>query len=285
MGARRARVARDAGWTVGAYDQAGRTQPYVARDFATEEEAWAWHPDAVFICTPVSQHARLLWRSVPRPTLVEKPLALCAADVSLAGHAGAPADMEAWLSQTDYDRVVVGNNWRFHPLVRELRRLRADHPATTHGPVLHSVFWCYDDMRTWPGHDYADILLEAGAHEVDLVRHLCGPQDLVSTTRPTPSSWRLRLRHAGGESIVVLDGASAPLRGCRIDCGSYLGGYDVHIDDPRDMQALDESYRLETEHFLACASGQAQPDTGTPATLADGLGVLRILDAARAMAQ
>lgn len=294
MGRRRAEVALGLGCDVAIHDPAHeplkivqsllpfttynadlvRQQGVVA--FINEQDAWAWAPDAVVIATPIATHVALLAEAGARsvPVFIEKPLALSVADAPEVGIA------------SDFDGVVtqVGYNWRFHPFVcafkqkmRELGRARA------------ASIWVAADMRTWPGTNYADALLEC-SHEIDLALDLFGPAELgpvMPVKRDAMrDAWRLELHHETGcRTIVTIAGlAPKPMRGLRALFDEYEGGYDVPPDDPRTAEALDISYARELRYFLDVVAGNTPPDyegSPRPAVLADGLAVLRVIDRAR----
>lgn len=284
MGQRHIRNARALGHDVVVYDQRVPDPALVDSDVGVALDAdavWKWHPDAVVVAAPARAHAALLWRALPRPTLVEKPLALSVEDFSLRRPSdGGLVDMDGWLRETDHGVAQVGCNWRFHPLVCEMRRQLIDRAAI---PV-EAVLWVLADHR---GRDYEDALLECGAHEIDLALYLFGPATVTAAHR-RGRAWRVELRHENGCStrIVMDDASENPSRGLRVrwhgaDGGNWDGGYNA----PHDARAsvdVETSYARELRTFLDVASGVAPPDYGADAaTLADGLAVLRVVDAAR----
>ena len=245
--------------------------------FAREEDAWAWKPDVAVVATPTATHGPILQayadaeRSIP--IFVEKPLALSVDDAPDNGFA----------SMFDGVTAQVGYSWRFHPLVCAFRQKMRELGT----PRAVSI-WVASDMRTWPGANYADALLEC-SHEIDTALDLFGPAELAPYAPGRDvlrDAWRLELRHESGcRTIVTIAGRAArPARGLRALFDEYEGGYDVPIDDPRSAEALEISYARELRYFLDVVAGRTPPDyegSPRPATLADGLAVLRLIDRAR----
>lgn len=267
--------------------------------FAREDVAWAWGPDAVVIATPAATHSELCWRAIKLglPIMVEKPLALSGEDwwkpynlqkgsfeEMTTGRAGFMKSDHVGLNTGDGSALVhVAFNWRFHPLVCAFRQ-----KAATLGPARVATIWIATDMRTWPGASYADALLEC-SHELDLALDLFGPAELgpyAPERDALRDAWRLELHHASGcRTIVTIVGLAArPARGLRAMFDEYEGGYDVPPGDPRSAEALDISYARELRYFLDEAAGRTPPDyegSPRPASLRDGLEVLRLVDRAR----
>lgn len=288
MGRRHAANAAASGHDVAVYDPALSAVPAAddVKGFRcrTEQDAWDWGPSAIVVASPASTHVRWLWEASSRAdaVFVEKPLGLSIADLSRDGVSFA----EAYAMAGHQVRIQVGCNWRFHPLVCEFRRRLTE----AHGMARQAIFWIQADDRTWPGQGYADTLLEMGAHEIDLALWFFGPATLASAERLRDgTAWRIALRHAAGStSTVVLDGRAAkPSRGLRVQWDGWDGGYDVPAADPRTPEALAVSYARELRYFLDTAAGLVPPDyegSPRPATLADGMAVLRIIDEVRRMA-
>ena len=303
MGRRHATLALELGCDVAVYDPAHNSEqlvlellPYttynadLARQqqvvaFSREDDAWAWEPDAVVIATPAYMHSENLHEAAVRlgvPIFIEKPLAL-----SVNDYRGEGACWVAGDAGFTMPHVQVGYNWRFHPIVCGFRQR-----AVELGPARVASIWVASDMRTWPGKNYADALLEC-SHELDLALDLFGPVELGSPVTPVKrdimrDAWRLELHHATGcRTFVTIAGLAArPLRGLRALFGEYEGGYDVPPDDPRSVEALDISYVRELRYFLDVVAGRTPPDydgSPRPASLQDGLNVLELVDRARAL--
>jgi predicted dehydrogenase len=241
--------------------------------FKTESDAWAWQPEAVVIAAPASEHGHLLFDCAVRkvPVLVEKPLARAAHEI------GEPADYAI--------PIHIGCNWRFHPLVCELRKRME---VTADAVPLGALFWVLSDAkRKHPERQYEDALLECGAHEIDLALYLLGPAVLHHAEKEG-TIWRVDLRHENGcaTTIAMDDSSEQRARGLRISWSSWEGGYSVPYDDPRSDDATEASYARELYYFLECAAGKTPPDYGAmPAMLSDGLDVLKICDAARTLSR
>lgn len=257
MGRRHAVGARELGHDVVVFDAADAARRRAQADGFSCSESWPFGADAMIIATPASDHVGRVGAAAPDvPILVEKPLAMRSTDVL------APRQ-----------QTYVAYNWRFHPAVDVVRSVAE--------PLVGLELFVTTDMRNWPGSHYADALLEC-SHEVDLALALAGPAYLVDAAH-VGGSWILDLRHGRGcETRILIDGcAASEKRGLRFQTASYDGGYDVPPTDSRSVAALAESYQLELAEFLDAAAGRRRTAPRL-ATLADGLAVLRILDAARA---
>ncbi|MEM8852296.1 MAG: Gfo/Idh/MocA family oxidoreductase [Pseudomonadota bacterium] len=139
-------------------------------------------PDGVIIASPTPLHtAQGLW-CIDRgcPVLIEKPLAVTAADgeriVSAASAAGVP--------------VLVGHHRRHNPLIAKARAVIAEGLL---GDIraVHAQCWFYKpdayfDAAPWRKQVGAGPISVNLVHDVDLLRHLCGEITHVQA-QSTPS--------------------------------------------------------------------------------------------------
>jgi predicted dehydrogenase len=255
IGSRHARNAEALGHTVAVVDPDPSRAKFRPRDF---DPSW---PDAVMICTPASTHedvaSFLLNRGYVGPLFCEKP-------VALSSHAPI---FSAW----PHPVTMVGYNWRFHPDVRLLLEL-----ANRRG-MLH--FDCRTDMRTWPGSGYGDPLLEC-SHEIDLACAAKGDPVYITggTLDGDQGAW-VQMQHPRGDSVVDVRwlAGQASRRVVLLQKGIMVV---ADLNATRGTEALDESYRLELEHFLAAV--QANQPTACP--FSQGLRVVEICEQVRRLA-
>lgn len=235
------------------------------------------HAHVVVIASPARFHAAHLARALAnrQHAFIEKPLAISVGDATDGCLAWATAGLT----------TQVGYNWRFSPVLQSIK---------AHPPIWEqATFWIHCDMADWPGHDYADALLEC-SHEIDLALWLLGPATLIrATVNMMRTSWDLDLAHTSGAcSRVIIDVASHTyergftLRGPQ-RLITYAWDRDQHVarvGDGRGVivepSSVLDTYRDELAHFLVCAA------KGDPSACAlpDGLAVLAICDAARRFA-
>lgn len=286
MGARHSRNAQDLGHEVTIHDP--------LRGFGVDNEAAELETmrkaHAIIIATPATTHARLLWNALwlgARPVLIEKPLAVNAAQ----------AQALAATFKLQSERVMVGYNLRFHPHVGAMYLAQREGAI---GAVVGASFHVLCDGTTWPGASYADALLEC-SHEIDLALHLLGPAHVADAMQSHDGrEWRLVLQHdAGPMSNVHMSTAARDYSRGAVIVGAR-GELVWTWNAPESWSALsvcgererltvdaDLTYRVELAAFLGRA---ALPDATAGsmfvgvADMDAGLRVLRLCDAARAMA-
>lgn len=266
---------------------------------ATSPEAALGEADAAIIASPSSDHTSQTRLALEHDchVLVEKPLALTAADI--------PPLMEL----ADDRGLVLGvaMNLRFHPGVIAVR------DAVTSGAIgrpLVARAWFGSWLPGWrPGTDYrrsysarrdlgGGVLLDA-IHEIDYLTWILGPVATVSATVTTVSDLEIDAEDVAQMQCEFASGAQAVLsldyldrsydRGCRI-VGSERtvtwswsagrvslttdGADDVVTGVPADASA---TYRAEIASFLESVGA-----TGAPATSpTEALHALEIVAAAR----
>jgi predicted dehydrogenase len=298
IGRRHAGLLLERGLEVTAFDPAGTVLDGV-RSAAGEAEALAG-ADIAIVASPSSEHARhaRLALEAGVPVLVEKPLALDAADAraleALADRLGVP--------------LGVGMNLRFHPGVRGVGELL---PRV--GRVWRAAAWCGSWLPGWrPGTDYrrsysarselgGGVLLDA-IHEIDYLCALLGPVATVSAELPRVSDLEIDVEDVALLRLGMRSGARATItldyldrayhRGCRIvgedgtvawewDTGEVLlldgDGTGERIAAPPDAAP---TYAAEQDAFLEAIAGGGP----VPVSAAAGRHALEVVDAARSSA-
>jgi predicted dehydrogenase len=256
------------------------------------DAALAARPDAVFVCTPSSDHMAIARRAAAAGChlFIEKPIS----------HTldGVPELREAVAAKQLV--VLVGCQWRYHPAVRWLREVlqagilgslvRAEIDYAEYLPDWHP----YEDYRT----SYAARAdLGGGAvltqiHDYDLAWWLFGASRTVSATGGHMSSLEIDVedtvdaRLEGGPVPVIVRQSIAsrpPRRMLSVD--GERGAITIDLlggrisSDPRLIAAgafagfeRNEMFLEEARHFCACVSGLEAPAV----PLDDGIAVLRL---------
>ena len=122
----------------------------------------------VFICSSIDSHfenVELATKENARAVYIEKPI------VGSFEQAGQLVYMASGTP------VVVGYNWRFHPMFKDAQRIVET--KNKRNIVANTVVSC--DMSTWPG-KYGDPVLEC-SHELDMMRSLFGNGKVVYSKR------------------------------------------------------------------------------------------------------
>lgn len=285
---------------------AAQEVPGVERCVGTMAEALAFRPQAAVIANPASHHlevARVLAENGVH-LLIEKPISDSAAGV---------ADLLA-IGRARGLTVMTAYNLRFMPSLRRFRELLHDDVV---GKILSVRVEAGQYLPTWrPGSDYrtgvsarrdlgGGVLLEL-SHEVDYLRWIFGEIAWVKATCVRRSSLEidvedtafLTLAFAGGQGTeqlvasVVLDfvrhdttrqctvvGERGTLRWNAVagTVEQFAAGGKAWTELFRHVAQRDETYLVEWDHFLRCLADGTPPPIGA----ADGLAVLRVVDAAR----
>jgi predicted dehydrogenase len=260
--------------------------------FTDLDEAIAARPDAVFVCTPSSQHLEIAQRAADAGChlFIEKPVSHTLDGLGRLRETVAEKRLAA----------LVGCQWRYHPAVRWLRGVvqagtlgRIEHVEIEYGEYLPD-WHPYEDYRTSYAAraDLGGGVVLTQIHDYDLAWWLFGPIT--------------RVRAAGGRSSdleidvedtveAALDGGAAPvtvrqslatrpprrtlavtgdrgavtldLLGGRIAASGAIARAPGFADHQRNQMFMDEA-----AHFLACVAG-----TETPAVpLEEGIAVLEV---------
>lgn len=285
MGQRHARNARDLGCEVVVADYDTMKERQIERDGYVLGNPRILSRDTmgVVIATPAKTHSAILRDVGHRPILMEKPLATSAACVD----------------GLNLDRVTVGYQLRFHRGIRQLL-----HDAQQHlGPQQIATFRIHCDKASWPGADYADMLLEA-SHELDLAYFFYGDGH-VAGAAGHGDQWVVLLQHERHRSVLILDGQAKhrTSRSIQIsgqtgsatldyDTGQYGGFWSYQLNSQRQLEIMEDVDPIESLYRAEMARWLGECDTARtiqhasifPASGRSALAVLRWCDAARKMA-
>ena len=235
----------------------------------------AYRPDAVVVATPTSEHVNT---ALPYlgfcPVFMEKPIA----DRSLG-----------ILEKV----VMVGNNLRFHPAVKQCKAWLDDRII---GDVLWASLTCAQHNDR-PAYLRDGVILNWGAHEVDLALHLFGPAQITAASANEDDSIAdiiLVHSYTGIRSTIHLDYVTRPeLRQTRIVGTS--GGIEINLPgrtavairpDGKVIEfheyngSYDDDYKEEMRVFLDRVDGKFLP-TDPGATGLEGIECLELLLAAK----
>ncbi len=144
----------------------------------------ATKPDGVVLATPTPLHVAQGLECIARgcPVLIEKPLATSAAEASVlieaADRAGVP--------------ILVGHHRRHNPLIQKARAV-IDAGDIGQIRAVHANCWFYKpdyyfDQAPWRTRKGAGPISVNLAHDVDLIRYLCG--EVVSVQAQAAASAR-----------------------------------------------------------------------------------------------
>jgi len=237
--------------------------------------------DALVIATPTVEHWSGLFRAVyyERPVLVEKPLGTVSNGVqSLLD-----------IAKTNGVPVMVGTNLRFHPCVQAVK----EHLISLL-PNIRSAQFTIAQYNDRPSYLRDGVLLNWGAHEIDLALHLLGPGKVraaeIRYTEGNDDIARVEIKHDNGiVTSVYLDYITKPQ--VRTFGFGGNGSMTVNLEDfvITDKYGnkefvpgtFDQTYVDELDAFIRFAEGG--PCEG--ATGEDGLAVLRIIEEAREKAR
>ena len=265
----------------------------VSGRFCDLDAALAQRPDAVFVCTPSSQHLDIAQRSAAAGChlFIEKPVAHTMQGLD---------DLKRTVAAKGV-QVLVGCQWRFHPCVRWLRDLLA---AQALGTLTEATFDYAEYLPDWhPYEDYrtsyaarADLgggVVLTQIHDYDLAWWLFGhPSSAVATGG-----------HCSDLEIDVedtvdarLEGGTIPVR-VRQSMATRPPRRTITVSGTRKSVSIDllaaraevtmgdaaepvdfAGYRRnqmfldEAEHFLACVDGKARPAI----PLEEGMAVLQL---------
>jgi predicted dehydrogenase len=260
--------------------------------FENFDEALAARPDAVFVCTPSSQHLEIAQRAAAADChlFIEKPLSHTLHGVETLRETVRSKGLIA----------LVGCQWRYHPCVRWLRDLLQ---AGTLGQLARVEIDYAEYLPDW--HPYEDYRASYAAraelgggvvltqiHDYDLAWWLFGPVRAVSASGGHLSALEIdvedtvRARLEGGAAPVCVcqNFASRPPR--RVIRVAGEGG-SVTVDllagritaDAQSVSApsfaeyqRNEMFIDEVRHFGACLDGREKPSV----PLEDGIAVLRL---------
>ncbi|GAA4661941.1 bi-domain-containing oxidoreductase [Streptomyces chumphonensis] len=255
--------------------------------------------DAVFVVTRHSSHAELTRKALlaGKAVFVEKPLALAEEEL---------AHVLAAVEESGNDRLQVGFNRRFAPLLREA----AQRFGTPTGPA--SLRYLVNAGRLEHGSWYLRQDTEGsrfageGGHFIDTASHLLGadPVSVYAVTTPGTEDLQVVLRYPGGSTATLSYVTTGPSAFPKETLDLVADGRALRLDDfvrasvygrkrwvsSRLPKARDKGQRAELDAFLrAVRTGGPMPvpleslvattaatlavptalATGTPVTLAE----------------
>ena len=232
---------------------------------AAEEVLTDPEVDAVFVVTRHHSHAAFVCRALEagKAVFVEKPLALTEEQV---------AQILATVEETGNDRLMVGFNRRFAPLVDRLRAGLGEGPRQLRYLVnagsLGKDSWYLDTAREgsrWAGE---------GGHFVDTVSALVGADPVSVTALATGDDRHVTLEYADGSvgQIAYLTGGSRRFPKETLDATG--AGRNARLDDftrvtvwrgrekdaHRSLRGQDKGQRAMLAAFVdACRTGAPMP--------------------------
>ena len=219
--------------------------------------------DAWMICTPAHLHFEATTHALNAggAVFVEKPFTMSLGEARTLTRMAAKHQRQ----------TMVACNMRFHREVAAVALRDYTNPSGW-------AHWHYSgNMGVWPGVAYAPALWEC-IHEVDLALATFG-EATVAEARITDDKATLTLVHGEDTSLIQIDGrALVPSRGVTVGNGY---GITTHFNWDMGIDAVDQMYRDEVEHFLDCVRNKATP----PATFADGLVAVEVVNEAYRLAR
>lgn len=281
IGTRHANNALELGCKIKVYD----ANPSVGRTVDTLDELLTT-VDAVVIASPTDLHSGHLDQAVirNRHILVEKPLA----------HKS-PAWVKQTLKLAEERKLVVmtGNNLRFHTCVKVAKGW-LDEGAIGKPTLAHFAIMQYNEK---PVYKRDGVILNWGAHEVDLALYLLGPAKVTHCFAEIVDGHDIaaliQLFHKGEVgSLIHLDYYTKPQKRFFVisgDKGSIscdLEGFvaELRNDDGHEFVAcegsFDSTYKDEMQAFIDRIDGKET----LGASGQDGLACLELLLEARRLA-
>jgi predicted dehydrogenase len=262
IGRRHATNARMLGHEVHVYDPVLPAGERVAYEREIYEEC-----DAIVVASPTLFHEQALRGSVERGkhVLMEKPI---------SGQIGAIPKL---LDLADEKRVQVmmGNNLRLHPCVQQVKRWLA---AGEVGDELWASFTCAIQAEK-----YTDdgVILNNGAHEVDLALYFFGPGRCMSAYGFHEEATFAIVHDSGVRSFFHLDLATPNrirefwIAGDRQNIGVDLDARRMSLgSEAKQAQgSYDDDYLNEMRAFVDRINGRFAPG----ASGRDGLATLKTL--------
>jgi predicted dehydrogenase/threonine dehydrogenase-like Zn-dependent dehydrogenase len=184
--------------------------------------------DAIFVVTRHATHARLVIRALEtgKAVFVEKPLALTRADTDAIAEA---------VARTGNDRLMVGFNRRFAPLLTAMRKdygagaaLSSTRYLVNAGPLAHDSWYLNEDAE---GSRFAG----EGGHFIDTLSWWADslPAEVYAVRGPERGDVQATLRFANGAvgAIAYLTGGSSRFQKETLDATG--GGRSARLDNFR----------------------------------------------------
>lgn len=217
---------------------------------------WAWHPEAVLICTPPASHYEIAIEALRHGCHVfcEKPLAIT---VEMA---------KDILKFAENDNKVLAIGYQLRWQLSEQFRATA---------LAENLVWvCRQDMRQWPSHYQKDIL-EEFSHELDAAVFVNGPVEALTASR-NEETWGIQLRHIDSLSLIRLEAqAEMAQREAWGVCGARWQ-FDAAAFN-------DQAYKDELRAFLKACRGEGWDERLCNG--AEAVHVCKIIEACRESAR
>lgn len=279
IGTRHAYNALELGCKIKVYD----ANPSVGRTVDTLDELLTT-VDAVVIASPTAEHLAHMTSAVllGKPALVEKPIADKWADAvdEVLAKATTP--------------VMVGNNLRFHTCVKVAKGWLDEGLI---GKIVHANFAILQKNGK-PSYMRDGVILNWGAHEVDLALYLIGAGSVTHCTARTEGGHDyiadIILAHQNGASSTIrLDYVTEPhqrffvISGTKGSISCDLEGFtaELNVDHSHSEVvacegSFDQTYKDEMQAFIDRIDGKET----LGASGQDGLACLELLLEARRLA-
>ena len=225
--------------------------------------------DAVVIASPSIAHSKHVEMCAEsgKPMLVEKPISV---------------SMDDWTRDAIANSIVMtANNCRYHPVVKVVKERMWElvGPYTSAWFVLKQRNTKYTDP----------VVLNWGAHEVDLALYLLGKMSKVESAKCSQNEASMILRGAAGRQLVHvnLDYLAEPWERCFTIHGpdasihADLENFVVHIYSRQGREIIavegshEQTYVDEMKEFIRRVDGK--PSDGIGATGEEGLACLKLL--------
>lgn len=240
-----------------------------------------WECDGVIIASPSGQHGIQTGIAVSLriPVLVEKPI----------GVSGTDAEILSDLLQNMADKpVMVGNNLRFHSCVKKAKEW-------LDAGLIGTPLWANFTLAQYNDKYTDDVILNWGAHELDLARYLLGTCIIAQAVGDRKIADIILVHANECQTTVHLDYMTEPetrnfriqgvdgfiageLTGQRRSVLWYAGQTEPQIEYGDD--SFDENYIEEMQEFIARIDGAI----GIGASGEDGLAVLELILEAKKLA-
>jgi predicted dehydrogenase/threonine dehydrogenase-like Zn-dependent dehydrogenase len=240
--------------------------------------------DAVFIVTRHSSHAELACRALEagKAVFVEKPLALSGEELE---------QVLATVDATDNDRILVGFNRRYAPLLVEMRARFGESSEPTNARYLVNAGRLAPDSWYGDSDVQGSRFVGEGGHFVDTLSWWIGsdPVEVVTMPAAGPDELQMSLRYEDGSLATITYLTNAHRRFPKETFEASRGGRSARLDNfrrttvwsgtrarvRRPLGSPDKGQSAQIEEFLrALRSGGPMPisleslATTTRATLA-----------------
>ena len=233
--------------------------------------------DAIFIVTRHATHARLVCRALEtgQAVFVEKPLALTRDETDAIAEA---------IARTGNDRLMVGFNRRFAPLLTEMRKGFGGSAAASNTRYLVNAGKLAAD--SWYLNEEAEgsRFTGEGGHFIDTLTWWAGalPEEVYAVRGPESGDVQATLRFHGGATgtVAYLTGGNSRFPKETMDATG--GGRNAHLDNFRSATVWsskgkattkarggqDKGQRSEMEQFVEAARTGGPMPIGADSLLA-----------------